>query len=176
MQILNVIGSRVKLGFMTWPSHQGWIYTFGITSGSTLLAGGVATVTGFVDPVKDMTKPNPIKMLSAFLVPSLVEELLWRVVLLPHPTVQPISLQYAMAILFLHVGMHPVLGELELFGPRGRFVFCDPIFLVLATIVLGGATASYSVSGGSVYAAIVAHAVPVTLWRDCFGGEQRLLW
>jgi predicted Abi (CAAX) family protease len=69
--------------------------------------------------------------------------------------------------------MHPIIGESGLW-PRGRDTFRDARFLVLATIVLGGATLCYIYSGGSVYAATIAHAIPVTLWRDCFGGERKL--
>ena len=84
------------------------------------------------------------------------------------------SIVHAATILSLHVLMHPIVGESGLW-PRGRDTFRDPRFLILATIVLGGATACYMVTGGSVYAATLAHAVPLALWRDVFGGEERLL-
>ena len=46
---------------------------------------------------------------------------------------------------------------------------------MLATIVLGGATFSYLVSGGSAYAAALTHGLAVALWRDFFGGEALLM-
>ncbi len=68
---------------------------------------------------------------------------------------------------------HPVAGWTV--WPRGKEVFCDPRFLLLATIVLGGSTISYLASGGSAWAAAITHGVPVALWRDCWGGEAKLM-
>jgi len=74
----------------------------------------------------------------------------------------------------LHVLMHPVISVSGLW-PRGNDTFVDLRFLLLATIILGGATICYTVTEGSIYAATVAHAIPLILWRDCFGGERRLI-
>jgi predicted Abi (CAAX) family protease len=140
-----------------------------------MFAGACAIATGFVDPIHDMSQPtrSPWKVMGAFVVPSLMEELVWRAALLPHPSGQPVTVKHAILILCLHVLMHPVIGQSGLW-PRGQDTFTDPRFLLLATIVLGGATASYVVTGGSVYAAAFAHGVPLILWRDFFGGERRL--
>jgi predicted Abi (CAAX) family protease len=121
-----------------------------------------------------------MKPLSAFLFPSLVEEFVWRGLLIPHPASTTATLisgggrtAVIMSVLAVHVLSHPIAGWTV--WPRGRDVFSDPRFLLLATIVLGGATASYLVSGGSVWAATVTHGFPVMLWRDFFGGEAQLL-
>jgi hypothetical protein len=50
----------------------------------------------------------------------------------------------------------------------GRGTFVDRRFLISAAIVLGGATASYVVTGGSVYAAAFAHGVPVNALERMF--------
>eukprot|EP00565_Helicotheca_tamesis_P004647 CAMPEP_0185731382 /NCGR_PEP_ID=MMETSP1171-20130828/12757_1 /TAXON_ID=374046 /ORGANISM="Helicotheca tamensis, Strain CCMP826" /LENGTH=166 /DNA_ID=CAMNT_0028400641 /DNA_START=53 /DNA_END=553 /DNA_ORIENTATION=+ len=141
---------------------------------TTAAAGVVSTATGFVDPVRDFRSPSSIlRMCSAFLFPSLAEETVWRAALLPHPSTSPVSLYHAGIVLAAHVASHPIAGRTV--WPRGRDVFDDPRFLVIATIVLGGATASYIMSGGSVWAAAFTHGVPVALWRDCFGGEDALM-
>jgi predicted Abi (CAAX) family protease len=119
-----------------------------------------------------------IKPLSAFLFPSLVEELCWRGVLIPHPSMIPGGNVYSIlpqagVVLLVHVLSHPLAGMTV--WPRGKDVFVDPRFLLLATIVLGGATASYLCSGGSVWCAAFTHGIPVALWRDFFGGEAKLL-
>lgn len=161
-----------------------------ITAATTLGAGLTAAGTGFVHPVQDFDPPTPVpllisqpatflpwcwKPLSAFIFPSLTEELFWRGLLLPSPpsTLTSQWLVQAGIVLIMHVASHPVAGST--IWPRGRTTFEDPRFLGLASIVLAGATASYFVSGGSVWAAAMTHAVPVVLWRDFFGGEAKLL-
>jgi len=167
--IVTTVASRLQSAFTTWPSS--WQSTLLITGASTVLCGAFGTATGFVQ-LQDARPPNnALKVASAFLFPSLLEETFWRGICLPTPPAA--STGQVLTVLLLHVLVHPVIGESGLW-PRGRDTFRDPRFLVLATIVLGGATASYLVTGGSIYAAAFAHAVPLTLWRDFFGGEDRL--
>lgn len=128
-----------------------------------------------------------MKPISVFFFPSLAEEFFWRGILIdPHPSEiiatnaatsgvfsSPMLLRRAGLVLGIHVLLHPFAGYTC--WPRGRKVFCDWRFLVSATIVLGGATLSYLVSGGSVWAAALTHGLPVALWRDFFGGEALLM-
>lgn len=189
--LAQTLGRRVVLCLTTLPTTPfQWYSVGGIALGTTLSAGIVATVTGFCHPVDDFHPPRYLwqigKPLSAFLIPSLVEEIFWRGLWIPHPrTMGAFSVAAASAVQFppgwalaatsawiIHVFSHPVFGWT--LWPRGRLVFQDSRFLFLAAIVLGGATASYIVSGGSVWAAAFTHGLPVALLRDCFGGEARL--
>lgn len=173
-----------------------WVNVVAVTATTTVVGGIVAAGSGFINPVKDYDPPwnHPrddgihrylhwsIKPLSAFFFPSLFEEVLWRgIMIYPHPStvIAPTHilssplLSRAGLVLAVHVLFHPVAGYTV--WPRGREVFCDPRFLVLAGIVLGGATASFLVSGGSAYAAALTHGMLVALWRDFFGGEAKLM-
>lgn len=179
--VLTLTFQRAVLALRTVPNDgQGYAKVLAITALTTLSAGGLSVATGFIDPVQDFSPPsnkNLFKPLSAFVFPSLIEELFWRGMLLPHPSslaslTSPLVLRRAGAILLLHVAFHPVAGRT--IWPRGRDIFMDPRFLLLATIVLGGATASYLISGGSVWAAALTHGLPVALWRDFFQGESKL--
>jgi len=124
----------------------------------------------------------------AFLFPCLLEETIWRGAMVPVPFStssvdddavttgrqrrQGQVLTTAFAVLVAHVLSHPLAARLS--WPRGRDAFDDPRFLSLAFVVLGGATASYLATGGSVWAAAFAHWLPLVLWRDVCGGERRL--
>lgn len=192
MKVLSLLASRAWLSFTTIPNARNTWNVVGITAATTLCAGVTAAGTGFVDPVQDFDPPSLpslstpstflpwIKPISAFVFPSLVEELFWRGMLLPHPSSLPTIanasspwIVQAGLVLMVHVATHPLAGWTV--WPRGRKTFDDPRFLCLATILLAGATASYLVSGGSVWAAAFTHGIPLALWRDCFGGEAKLL-
>lgn len=163
-------------------SAMAWNNVFGITTITTIVAGMSAIAIGFIDPIQDFQPPKSFfdywKPLSAFIFPAFVEEICWRAILLPSPTPELLSSNptffygIAFIVLIVHVLAHPPLSQLVY--PRGRGVFSDPKFLFLAIIVLGGTTLSYIVSGGSVWAAVLTHGLPVALWRDFFSGEQRL--
>ena len=208
--MMSILSHRAVLALSTIPNTTTQVWNVvGITATTTVTAGVVAAVTGFVKPVDDFYPPwssvptttrssssssssqTPslpihsclpwIKPLSAFIFPSLVEELFWRGMLIPHPSMIPNNgggsiysiLPQAGIVLLIHVLSHPLAGITV--WSRGKDVFWDPRFLLLATIVLGGATVSYLLSGGSVWCAALTHGVPVALWRDFFGGEAKLL-
>lgn len=185
---------RALLSLTTVPDLRGSVNVAIITVATTAIAGFVAASSGFVDPVADFDPPwrrgenrddsrRPflhwsIKPMSAFLFPSLAEEILWRGILIaPHPSTSASLFSSHLLIrsalvLGAHVSLHPIAGYTC--WPRGRQVFCDWRFLTSATIILGGATLSYLVSGGSVWAAALTHGLAVALWRDFFGGEALL--
>ena len=199
---LAAAGNRASLSLTTLPNLGDSINVAIITIATTATAGLIAATSGFIDPIGDFDPPwrrrrdvnGPchhfthwsIKPISAFFFPSLAEEVFWRGILIaPHPSV--IIATYATAGIFsslmlllragfvlgIHVLLHPLAGSTC--WPRGRKVFCDWHFLCSATIVLGGATLSYLVSGGSVWAAALTHGLSVALWRDFFGGEALLM-
>ena len=169
--------SKQAIQSLTTPiAREKWLDIAAITVGTTLTAGVVATATRFVKPTEDwQPTTNPFKPLSAFFFPALVEEVFWRGFFLPRRLLDSSNgriLLPACSLLAIHVMSHPIAGRTV--WPRGKGTFDDTRFLLLATIVLGGATNSFIVSGGSAWAAALTHALPVALWRDFFGGEARL--
>ena len=177
--MLPALSQRIVLSLTTIPTTATvWNKVVGISVATTSTAGFAAIATGFINFPEDWDPSpscnNPLQPISAFFFPSLLEELFWRGALIPSPSVTPINaiLPVAGFVVTAHVLSHPIAAAT--IWPRGERIFGDPRFLLLATIVLGGATASYIVSGGSVWAAALTHGLPVALWRDFCGGEKRL--
>ena len=174
--MLQLLWHRAVSSLTTFPTVHGWYRVAGITLTTTASAGVVATATQFVRPLQEFQPPRRPgdywKPCSALIVPSLLEEVFWRGTLLPQPPI-PLHMWWTpWFVLLVHVLSHPVAAHV--WWPRGKQVFGDWRFLLLATIVLGGSTASFLITGGSAWAAAVTHAVPVALWRDFFKGEERL--
>ena len=186
--IVDEAKRRAWLSVTTVPaSRKEWSIVLVIIVVTMVLAGIVAVITGFIDPIEDFYPPTSVKGFlkagSAFIFPSLVEELFWRGIVLPHPSTYQENnntnntryqqLRWAGMVLVMHVLLHPLAGYTV--WSRGLHVFADPRFLVLATIVLGGTTVTYLVSGGSIWAAAITHGVAVAVWRDFFHGEAKLM-
>jgi predicted Abi (CAAX) family protease len=106
----------------------------------------------------------------AFVIPSFVEELIFRVLLLPHPSEKRsrravIGLVLASSMLFAL--WHPLGGLLLL--PGARPLFYDPAFLGLCGLF--GATSSIAyLRTGSIWPSVGMHWAIVVLWRFFFGG------
>ena len=193
--ILREAKNRAWLSITTIPgTFNEWFVVWGIAFFTTLLTGVVATLSNFVDPIKDFNPPSSfkdwLKAASAFIFPSLFEEIFWRGICLPHPSTYSNNssnsssdngnnnnrykqLRWAGIVLVIHVLLHPLAGYT--IWPRGLHVFADPRFLILADIVLGGTTIAYLASGGSIWAATLTHGLSVVLWRDFFNGESKLM-
>ncbi|KAG7374430.1 hypothetical protein IV203_013525 [Nitzschia inconspicua] len=152
MNVLSVLASRAWISLTTLPTDQAAWNVVAVTSVTTFGAGAVAIGTGFVEPVQDFNPPSIaslqaepasmlplLKPLSAFIFPSLLEELFWRgMILSPPPTSHLTSLPAPWLVeagiaLVVHVATHPLAGRTV--WPRGRKTFEDYRFLGLASIV-----------------------------------------
>jgi len=113
------------------------------------------------------------------IVPSLVEEVVWRVALLPHPLVDKVTLAplpLVLGVTTCYSLSHVIGGHLLQYTgrPGALAVFQKPAFLLLACCLGGACTFSYYAAGGALYAPILVHAIPVTLWLTYFGGDNVL--
>ncbi|HSM82594.1 MAG TPA: CPBP family glutamic-type intramembrane protease [Nodosilinea sp.] len=112
--------------------------------------------------------------LRLFLVPALVEEILFRVLLLPHP-LEAVS---APRWLFLAVvsggafGLwHWLLGKT--LRRSAQATFCDPRFLLLAGGLGLLLTLLYGLTG-SLWLVVTVHWLVAVVWIYGLGGRQRL--
>lgn len=123
-------------------------------------------------------KPQPLGTvvrvtLASSIAPAILEELFFRVLLLPYSSEvpsKPYLLRSALS-LFLFIIYHP-LNALTFF-PQGRKVFGDRIFLVLAASLGIVCTVTYEQTG-SIWLPVLIHWVTVAVWLSYFGGLNKL--
>ncbi len=138
------------------------------------LAQGLGS--GFLEPGHPWPRPRRLVSAAAALLPmpALGEELLFRGALLPHPgegTPWPQLLAWSALGIGLFVLYHPLAGRL--WYRRAERVFHDPRFL-LQTALLGVATTALYQVSGSLWPAVLLHAVAVLVWLERLGGRQHL--
>jgi predicted Abi (CAAX) family protease len=132
--------------------------------------------SGFLEPHHPWPRPRRLVSAAAALLPmpALGEELLFRGALLPHPgegTPWPQLLAWSALGIGLFVLYHPLAGRL--WYRRAERLFHDPRFL-LQTALLGVATTALYQASGSLWPAVLLHAVAVLVWLERLGGRQHL--
>ncbi|HEY9747832.1 MAG TPA: CPBP family glutamic-type intramembrane protease [Allocoleopsis sp.] len=173
--IASILLSRV-LSALNPSDLRGWMITVGLL----LLYGAIALPLGFASGFLQINF-WPANWLSccllafrALLTPALLEELGFRVLLLPHPTVGVawyIWGGWAALSLLLFTLYHP-LNAKTLYKP-GATTFLNPIFLTLAGLLGLTCTAVYAITG-SLWAIAFVHWVVVLVWLIGLGGHAKL--
>ncbi|WP_445626725.1 CPBP family glutamic-type intramembrane protease [Nostoc sp. DSM 114167] len=113
-------------------------------------------------------------MLRCLFLPAIVEELVFRVFLLPHPSEITNWLQWslwAIVSLLLFVLYHPL--NAKTFYKAGIPTFFERVFLVLAAFLGIICTVAYILTG-SLFAIVLIHWVVVVVWLIVFGGIRKL--
>jgi predicted Abi (CAAX) family protease len=140
------------------------------------VALGLGLGSGCLEPHHPWPRPRRLLSAAAALLPmpALGEEMLFRGVLLPHPgegTPGPVLLAWSALGIGLFVLYHPLAGRL--WYRRAERVFHDPRFL-LQTALLGVATTALYQASGSLWPAVLLHALAVLVWLERLGGRHLL--
>jgi predicted Abi (CAAX) family protease len=153
-----------------------WLITLG-----TLLAYGAIALplgwrSGFLrwQPVPGNGKQLLCSLAKLMVMPALVEEMVFRVVLLPHPLegATLVSwLGWGGVSLVLFVLYHPFSART--YYPAGNPTFFEPVFWLLSGL-LGIACMLVYGGTGSLWTAVGVHWVVVVVWLWVLGGHQRL--
>ncbi|MDQ2696273.1 MAG: CPBP family glutamic-type intramembrane protease [Pseudomonadota bacterium] len=162
---------RLRLAAGTWPGRRGWTKTallaaaYGLTALPLGLAGGLLTPGCTAAP-----GPALAFALASFIAPSLGEEMLFRVLPIPHASeaVEPRRRRaWAATALILFVLWHPLNAWLlkPWLGP----LFYDPLFLLLAGLLGLACTVAY-LRTGSLWPPVLIHWLAVLVWNLCLGG------
>lgn len=106
--------------------------------------------------------------------PAFVEELVFRVLLLPR---DPSTLRRGRVVaiaaiaLGIYVASHPISAML--FRPQALSVFSSPAYLTLAALLGATCTAAYWISR-SIWPPVLIHWLTVVLWLWFLGGQALL--
>lgn len=152
---------RVREAVTTVPGSRGWLETFAVGLAFCAVALPLGLSSGVLRPTAAPAAAFPL-LLRTFFVPSLVEELVFRV--LPPP-------RSAGAALLAYVLSHPL--NALLFLPSARDVFYGPVFLLL-TALLGGSCALLYRRTRSLWPPVALHWLAVAGWLLFLGGESVL--
>ncbi|BAY80079.1 abortive infection protein (plasmid) [Nostoc linckia NIES-25] len=113
-------------------------------------------------------------ILRCLFMPAIVEELVFRVFLLPHPT-EIINwfnwVLWAFVSLLLFVAYHPL--NAKTFFKKGLPTFFNLVFLGLAALLGLICTVAYALTG-SLWAIVLIHWAVVVVWLIVFGGIGKL--
>lgn len=171
----DYLWDRVRLAITTLPSWHDGLVTGGLCFLLALLLIPLGMAIGFLK-VDVIQSPKTILTIGAIALisPGIIEELVFRVLLLPHPSeaASPTTAGLWFSIsLGLFILYHP-LNALS-FYPPGRPTFMTPGFLTLAAL-LGAICALAYLQTGSLWLPVLLHWLAVVVWLVCLGGYQRL--
>jgi len=167
---------RIQTAFKTFPNGFVWLRCAGLYGLFLAIAAPLGFWTGFLK-CEWMIAPAymyALVPLIAFLEPGILEELLFRVLWVPHPSENKstAAVVTASAIsLSVFVLMHPLNGIFV--RVEARAVFTNPIFLILAALLGLVCTVAYRVSG-SIWPPVAMHWMTVLVWTMTLGGKRLL--
>ena len=178
--ILATLIVRIWAGLVTLPSLAGWLLWLGLLIGYAVVALAIGFRSGFLTlhHLSSTLRPGLWQQIRSWfallLMPALVEEFIFRLLLIPHP-IETASLLHvcgaSLISLVLFIAYHPV--NARTFYRLGNPTFMDWRFLTLAGLLGGVCTIAY-LATGSIWGAVMIHWLVVGVWLKLLGGAQRL--
>ena len=173
--LTDIVIQRVILGFSTLPTVNDWLNTIVLLFVYAVIALPIGLGLNFLQLDLQFERKTVIKVvISSLIAPAILEEFLFRVILLPQPLENrdfvTVVIWSAIALL-LFIVYHP-LNALSFF-PVGRETFFNSIFLFLAALLGVICTIAY-LQSASIWCPVVIHWLIVIIWLLCLGGLNRL--
>jgi predicted Abi (CAAX) family protease len=171
---------RIWAGLVTFPSLSGWLLGLGLLISYAVIALTIGFRSGFLtlnylsSTTRQGAWQNIRSWIALFLMPALVEEFVFRLLLIPHPIETASSLHIygtSLISLILFIGYHPV--NARTFYSLGNPTFMDWRFLTLTGLLGGVCTIAY-LATGSIWSAVIIHWLVVGVWLKFLGGAQRM--
>lgn len=171
--VIEAVTERVRdlaTGLTTWPARAGWLESAVWAGALVALAAPLAWAGGLIGVGAGPPTASARTLLLPFLAPALLEESLFRGLLLPHPRRVGVPLVQRMrwwaASLAAYLVAHPLLAATLRGSARG--VFDTPVFLLEAGLLGVTATALYERTG-SLWPGVLLHGAVVAAWLSLGG-------
>jgi predicted Abi (CAAX) family protease len=176
LHILEKLVGRILSSIFTFPDHSSFVYSVILLSIVATIALPLGLKFGFlqIDTFNKSWKVFLQVMLVTLFLPAIAEEIVFRVLFLPHITEKaPIIEKWLWGgiSLILFVAYHPI--NAKFFYPAALSTFTNPIFLTLSAVLGVACTISYLLSG-SLWLPAGIHWLTVIIWLLLLGGYDRL--
>lgn len=174
-KLLDLLSDRVMSSILTLPELSDILNATLLLSIYTAIALPLGFTTDFLQ-LKPITSWQIVIKVTAtsFIAPAILEELVFRVCLLPRASENSTFMTifiWAIISLVLFIIYHPL--NALIFFPTGQPTFFEPIFLFLATLL--GITCSLAyLQSYSLWTPVVIHWLVVVVWLLCLGGIEQL--
>ncbi|MEH2265699.1 CPBP family glutamic-type intramembrane protease [Nostoc sp.] len=172
---LSVILNRV-LASLALPTQQDWLVLVLLLIVYSIIAIPYGWKLGFLQI--NIWSANWIDkcllILRCLFTPAIIEELFFRVILLPHPSEITNWLRWslwAIVSLVLFILYHPL--NAKLFFKAASPTFSNHVFLTLTSLLGIICTVAYTLTG-SLWVIVLIHWVVVVVWLIVFGGIAKL--
>jgi predicted Abi (CAAX) family protease len=173
--LVELIEARIQAlltGYLVCPGGELWLISLILLYIYGLIARWAGLRAGLIKAQKTKLSTWQQVLLGArlFVHPALVEESIFRGLLMPPPTgssLTPSMLVWIVLSWFLFILAHPINSLI--LRPRTRPVFTSPVFLSLAGFLAICTSALYWISA-SLWPAVLFHWIVVFLWMTNFGG------
>ncbi len=178
--ILATLIVRIWAGLVTPPTLSGWLLGLVLLIGYAVIALTIGFKSKFLTCSLESSSLQPglvpqiRSWMSLFFMPALVEELIFRLLLIPHPIETASSIHIylsSLVSLVLFIFYHPF--NARTFYQVGNPTFMDWRFLTLTGLLGGVCTIAYYATG-SIWCAVVIHWLVVVVWLKFLGGAQLL--
>ncbi|MDX2244829.1 MAG: CPBP family glutamic-type intramembrane protease [Leptolyngbyaceae cyanobacterium bins.302] len=171
----SIVFTRI-LGAIDLPSAGDWW----VTGWVALFYSAIALPVGFLQnflqfkPLRLPAHRYLLLALRLFFVPALVEEFVFRVLLLPYPRAGitgQMWVLWAIVSLIIFIAYHPL--NAKTFYPPGNPTFLTVPFLTLTGLLGIACTIAYFLTG-SLLTITLIHWMAVFIWLALLGGMERL--
>ena len=169
---MQIALQQVIAALKTWPDGKQWISAIRLAVPAVAIIAALGFLAGWLvwAPVTDIPHLLVVAALM-FLVPALVEETVFRGVLLSWLTrLTPRWGAWLSTLLFVVV--HPLLAlilQALSIGPPWTDIFLHPTFWI-ATLILGIILAHIRIVSRSLWPVILIHWFAVLIWKTLLGG------
>ncbi|PSB52815.1 CPBP family intramembrane metalloprotease domain-containing protein [Chamaesiphon polymorphus CCALA 037] len=178
--ILATLVVRMWAGLVTLPSSSDCLLGLGLLTSYAAInlpigfKSGFLSFQAFAPKLGGRIWQQMRLWIFLFFLPALIEEILFRLLLIPHPieTVStPNMYIWSLISLILFIAYHPF--NALTFYKLGNPTFMDWRFLTLAGLLGIVCTIAY-LSTGSIWIPVIIHWLVVGSWLEFFGGDRHL--